>query len=229
VDQDRVTPTSGGATTFDDGIPDTAAARTIHVAETDAELVRRFQADELEAFETFFNRHKTFIYRTAYGLTGDPDVAEEVLQDTFVRAYRHRASLRSDVSPLPWLHRVALNLCYSRLIRKRLPVRPIADSEHDLTDAASGPYEMAERRELAQAVRQGIASLSPGQRSVVVLRYLHGLSLQETSSILGIRQGTVKSRLHYALHHLREILSVDDEPVSAIPTAVLPAPRHGEP
>jgi RNA polymerase sigma-70 factor (ECF subfamily) len=78
---------------------------------SDAELIRRVQADDLDAFEAFFERYRGLIHRTAYGLTGDVQVAEEILQDTFIRAYRHRATLRSDVSPIPWLHRVALNLC----------------------------------------------------------------------------------------------------------------------
>ena len=66
-----------------------------------------------------------YVFRTAYGLTGDRGLAEEILQDTFVRAYRHRANLWADRSPLPWLNRVALNLCYSRL-----GPPPAADAGH---------------------------------------------------------------------------------------------------
>src|SRR5687767_14925697 len=86
------------------------------------------QADDLDAFEAFFLRHRTLIYRTAYGLTGDRHASEEVLQDTFARAYRHRLTLLPDVSPVPWLHRVALNLCYSRLERRRLKAEPLGES-----------------------------------------------------------------------------------------------------
>jgi len=189
---------------------------------SDAELVRRIQADDLAAFEQFFDRYRVLIYRTAYGLTGDPGAAEEILQDTFVRAYRHRSSLRTDVSPVPWLHRVALNLCYSRLGRRRLVTGPIGEAEAaTLRDAAAEPAEMAEREELRRAVRAGVASLSPKHQSVVVLYYLHGMSLQETASALGIRLGTVKSRLHYALGALRKSISL--EPHGASTT--LPAPE----
>ena len=169
------------------------------------------KADDLDAFEAFFKRHRTLIYRTAYGLTGDPHVAEEVLQDTFARAYRHRAALLPNVSPVPWLHRVALNLCYSRLDRRRLKADPIGDdaSAAALPDAAVEPAERAERQELRQIVREGIAALSPKHQSVVVLYYLHGLSLQETASFLDVRLGTVKSRLHYALRSLRANLERD--------------------
>ena len=168
------------------------------------------QANELDAFEALFTRHRTLIYRTAYGLTGDVQVAEEVLQDAFARAWRHRATLISDVSPVPWLHRVALNLCYSRLDRKRLKAEPIGEANvGHLRDGAIEPPERAEQQELCRIVRDGIATLPPKHRSVVVLYYLQGLSLQETASLLDVRLGTVKSRLHYALRTLRTRLEGD--------------------
>lgn len=175
----------------------------------DLELVRRMQADDLDAFEAFFVRYRTPIYRTAYGLTGDPQAAEEVLQDTFQRAWQRRMTLHVDVSPLPWLHRVALNLCYSRLGRRRLPSEPIGEGHAEVRDGAVEPAERAERRELRGIVRDGVAALSPKHQSVVVLYYLHGLSLQETAELLGLRLGTVKSRLHYALRSLRTELERD--------------------
>jgi RNA polymerase sigma-70 factor, ECF subfamily len=168
------------------------------------------QADDLDAFEAFFGRHRTLIYRTAYGLTGDRQAAEEVLQDTFARAYAHRATLQPDLSPVPWLHRVALNLCYSRLDKRRLKAEPIAESTAgQLRDAAIEPAEQAEQQELRQIVREGIAALPAKHQSVVVLYYLNGLSLQETANSLGIAIGTVKSRLHYALANLRDHLERD--------------------
>lgn len=168
------------------------------------------QADQLDAFEAFFARYRTPIYRTAYGLTGDVHAAEEVLQDTFARAYQRRATLRTDVSPLPWLHRVALNLCYSRLSRRRPQQEPLADLESlGLPDDAIAPPERAEQTELRQIVRDGVAALPMKHQSVVVLYYLYGLSLQETATLLNVRLGTVKSRLHYALRALRGHLEED--------------------
>jgi RNA polymerase sigma-70 factor, ECF subfamily len=170
---------------------------------TDRELVRRMQADDLAAFEAFFARHRSLIQRTAHALTGDPSVAEEVLQDTFMRAYRHRASLRTDVSPVPWLYRVALNLCYSRMARRRLSEEPIGETTAELRDHAPEPAELVEREELRRAIRRGVAALPEKHKLVIVLYYLHGLSLQETAAALDIRLGTAKSRIHYALHALR--------------------------
>lgn len=175
-------------------------------AATDRDLVRLMQADDLDAFEAFFARHRGLIQRTAFALTGDVQAAEEVLQDTFIRAYRHRASLRTDVSPVPWLYRVALNLCYSRLARRRLSLEPISDATIELRDHALEPLELVEREELRRSIRRGVAALPEKHQLVIVLYYLQGLSLQETAETLGIRLGTAKSRIHYALHALRDHL-----------------------
>jgi RNA polymerase sigma-70 factor (ECF subfamily) len=115
-----------------------------------------------------------------------------------------------DVSPLPWLHRVSLNLCYSRLARRRLPTDPI-DEATEATHADEGPLpaDRVEQAELQAIVRDGIAALPEKHRSVVVLYYLQRLSLQETAETLGIQLGTVKSRLHYALRSLRGHLEHD--------------------
>lgn len=196
----------GERTTSDSarGVTSTDAARI------DAELLRRVQADDLDAFEEFFARYRGPVYRTAYGLIGDPQAAEEVLQDTFVRAFQRRQTLRLDVSPLPWLHRVTLNLCYSRLSRRRIDAKSIdAAAEGSVPDDRPLPADHAERSELRMIVRAGIAALPEKHRSVVVLYYLHRLSLQETAQVLGIQTGTVKSRLHYGLRRLRDHLEHD--------------------
>ncbi len=195
----------------------------------DAELLRRIQADNLDAFEALFARYRGLIHRTAYGLTGDPQTAEEILQDTFVRAYRHRQTLRTDMSPVPWLHRVALNLCYSRLGRRRLPVEPIGEATHELRDTTPEPAEHVEREELRRTIRFGVAALPPKHQSVVVLYYLHGMSLQETAETLGIALGTVKSRLHYALHALRTHLAAERRHAELDVAGVVPAPATPAP
>ena len=132
----------------------TAEDAAAHAADlsgcSDAELLRRMQDRRSGCLRGVLRSLRNPIYRTAYGLTGDRQAAEEVLQDTFARAYRHRHTLLPDVSPLPWLHRVALNLCYSRLSRRRLTTEPIDEIDrgpHPATTAA----EPAERAEQAGA------------------------------------------------------------------------------
>ncbi len=177
----------------------------------DADLIRRMaEQDDVEAFAALFERHRVSVYRAALALTGDPGASEEVVMDTFGRAYIHRRRLRTDVSPLPWLHKVALNLCYSRLARRRLRSEPVTDLvAEQMADATAGPAVNAEWAELRVIVREGIAGLSEKHRAVVVLYYLEGRSLQETADILGLPLGTVKSRVHHALRDLRVRLSSD--------------------
>ena len=143
-------------------------------------------------------------------LTGDPGASEEVLMDTFGRAYTHRRRLRTDISPLPWLHKVALNLCYSRLGRRRLPSEPVTEIVAErLVDGGAQPDTSAEWTELRQIVREGIAGLSAKHQAVVILYYLEGRSLQETADALDLPLGTVKSRIHHALRDLRVRLNED--------------------
>jgi RNA polymerase sigma-70 factor (ECF subfamily) len=218
----------GEVTTNDE----TALETTVGARTTQHDQSQAIDADDLARFEALYEQFHGYVFRTAYALTGDRGLAEEILQDTFVRAYKHRANLWVGRSPLPWLNRVALNLCYTRLGRRRLPTRVMDDVVSDtLRDQALGPDELAEHQELCQTVRTGIAALPPKHRNVVALYYLDGLSLQETAEVLGIRLGTVKSRLHYALDTLRRELvpktaSVDDV---ALPVPVRPQPGARRP
>ena len=146
-----------------------------------------------------------------------------------MRAYRHRNTLRDDVSPVPWLHRVALNLCYTRLGRRRLDAYPIdMTTAGTLRDAGLEPPDWAIREELRQSIRDGVAELPPKHQGVIVLYYLQGLSLHETAAALDIALGTVKSRLHYALHALRGLLERERPEARPSPGAI-PAPAHMHP
>ncbi len=183
------------------------------------------QADDLDAFGALFERHRGPIFRTAYGLTGDRCAAEEILQDTFARAWARRAALLPDITPLPWLYRVAFNLCYTRLGRRRLASGPLGDALiASLDDPLPEPSERAERQELRRLVREGVAALPPKHQSVVALYYLDGLSLAETALALDVRLGTVKSRLHYALRALRIHLEGDRRFGGAYREAASPVP-----
>jgi RNA polymerase sigma-70 factor, ECF subfamily len=195
----------------------------------DPSLIRRMQTGDLDAFAEFFDRYRVPVYRTALGLTGDRHAAEEVLQDTFSRAWRRREILNADVSPLPWLHRVALNLCYSRLGRRRLSQEPIGEQTiRTCEDPGVLPAERAERQELRNLVRERVAALRPKHQAVVALYYLDGLSLQETAEVLGIAVGTVKSRLHYALRSLRGELERDRRFGGAYGRVAAVAEQEGE-
>jgi len=173
-------------------------------------LVERMQSGDFDAFEEFFNTYKRPIYATAMAITRDPFLAEEVLQDCFVKAYRVRDRLRTDVSPLPWLQRVATNLCYTRVARRRTLAEPITALITNLvTDLTSRPEQIVESREIVEVLQRGIDALPPKQQTAVILYYLHGYSLAESAEIAECNVGTMKSRLHYALKALRIRLPVE--------------------
>jgi RNA polymerase sigma-70 factor, ECF subfamily len=168
------------------------------------DLVERVQADDLDAFEEFFNTYKRPIYATALAITRDPFVAEEVLQDCFVKAYRVKERLDPNRSPLPWLHRVAINMCYTRVSRRGAVVEPITNLITNLVvDLAARPDQVVESREVLEVLQRGIDALPPKQQTAIILYYLHGYSLAEAAEIAECNVGTMKSRLHYALKALR--------------------------
>jgi RNA polymerase sigma-70 factor (ECF subfamily) len=172
-------------------------------------LLARIRADDLDAFEAFVARYRGQVFATAYAVLGDRQASEEVLQDTFAKAHEWRRRLHPDASPLPWLHRVALNFAYTRMGRRR-PWEPISEAVARLVgDREASPADNAERQELRAIVRDGIAALPPKHRGVIVLFYLHGRSINETAEILGIPPGTVKSRLYFGLRSLRARLERD--------------------
>jgi RNA polymerase sigma-70 factor (ECF subfamily) len=173
-------------------------------------LVERMQTGDEGAFEEFFNAYKGPVYTTALAITRDRCAAEEILQDCFVRAYGVRARLRTDVSPLPFLLRIATNLCYSRIARKRHIIEPLTSIIANLVaDLRARPEEIAESREVIEVLQRGIDALPPKQQTAIVLYYLHGYSLAEAADIAGCNVGTMKSRIHYALRALRTLLDGD--------------------
>ena len=169
-----------------------------------SDLVERMQGGDLDAFEEFFNTFKRPVYATALAITRDPFLAEEVLQDCFVKAYRVRERLDPARSPLPWLQRVTINLCYSRVSRRRSLAEPITSLITNLViDLAQRPDQVVESREVLDVLQRGIDALPPKQQTAVILYYLHGYSLAEAAEVAECNVGTMKSRLHYALKALR--------------------------
>jgi len=177
---------------------------------TDKALVVAAQGGDESSFDLLFYRYRDGIYRVALAVTKDPSAAEEILVDTFARAYRALARLDPHDSLRPWLYRVALNLSYNRRPRGRFTLHPLEDANERIADGVDvSPQSHAEREELQRAVLEAIDRLSFKHRVVVILHHLQGLDLAEIAEIVDCPVGTVKSRLHYALRHLRVSLLAD--------------------
>lgn len=169
---------------------------------TDAELIERLQREDLDALGQLFERYRARVYRTALAIVHDPAVAEDILQDCFLKVYQNAGRIDRSRPLVPWLYRVTVNLSYSWLSRGKR--RRSSDLiEHLVGPMGHAPDRVAEQVEMRQKVREAIAALSIDQRVVIVLYYLNNLSLQDIAEILDLPIGTVKSRLYYARENLR--------------------------
>jgi len=180
---------------------------------SDADLVRRLQADDLSALGILFDRYYVQIYRTALAISHEEAVAEDIAQDCFLRLHRYANRIDTRLPLVPWLYRMTVNLTYtwvSRHKKRRVSLESVVD--YLMSPARTAPDHQAEVAGVRDEVRQAIASLNFNQRVVVVLHYLNGLSLEDIAQILDCPVGTVKSRLYYARENLRHrLVSIHDE------------------
>ncbi len=176
----------------------------------DLELVRRVQRGDLRAFETLYERYKGPIYRSVLAITRQQDAAEEILQDCFLRAYTHLYKVDDRAPFIAWLHRIAVNLSYNWIAKRRPWITPLEDVIDQLVAGPpSSPEQAAERGELQQIIQDAIGRLPLAQRVVIILYYLQDFSLADIAYILDCPVGTVKSRLHYGRENLRNKLGAD--------------------
>ncbi len=180
--------------------PASAVAPQMQADTDDWHLLAAAQAGE-GGFDTLFTRHKDYVYRLAWGFTGDYALADDVTQEVFVRLvkskrWQPRARFRT------WLYKIVLNT--SRELRRRHR-REIDELPSDYDDRTA-PEHVGHDRELARALER----LPDRQREVVVLRFYEELSTKETARIMGCREGTVKTHLHRALVALRDGLTAGE-------------------
>jgi RNA polymerase sigma-70 factor (ECF subfamily) len=177
---------------------------------SDCLLVKQALSGDLNAFEALYERYADSVFRSIQAVVRDRAAAEDLLQECFVRAYRNLHRVDQSVDSLaPWLHRIALNLSYSRVSRRNPLLPGLEVMANILASSRLAPDRLAENAELQQAVWDAIASLDEKYRLVIILYYLQELSLGEISERLEVPTGTVKSRLFYARQLLRRVLYED--------------------
>jgi RNA polymerase sigma-70 factor, ECF subfamily len=180
--------------------------------DSDEVLAAQAAMGDCVAFDALVLRHQSRVYRLVLLLVGaeSPD-AEDLAQETFIRAYRAIGQFRQDSSFRTWLHRIALNVIRSHVARRRqreplLSLEPNREAEtavHDAATTGDDPETVLIRR---QAIDQALAMLTTEARLVVTLRDLQGLEYQEIATITGVPIGTVESRLFRARRRLRPLL-----------------------
>jgi RNA polymerase sigma-70 factor (ECF subfamily) len=176
---------------------------------SDADLILQVQAGSLDSLGVLYDRHRQLVYRTVLAITGDSDVASDLLQDVYLRLYRFIDRVDTSRPLEPWLYRMSTNLAYTWMKRNKKWLHPLEDMAEWLgSSGKSSPHDLVERQDELDQIQQALSTLSLSQRVVVVLYYMNDLSLQEISEILEIPVGTVKSRLHYGRQALKKKLGV---------------------
>ena len=160
----------------------------------DAILVQAAQDGDIGAFEAIVRRHQAGVYRVALRMLGSRADAQDVTQDTFIRAWRSLARFRGDSAVTTWLYRIVTRRCLDVIAARRTTEHLDADLQWNATD----PSESAEQRERLQAVTRAIATLPAEQRAALVLREFESLSYQEVADVLGTTVPAVKGRIHRA-------------------------------
>jgi RNA polymerase sigma-70 factor (ECF subfamily) len=173
--------------------------------ETDAQLVARTLGGDMAAFEAIVDRHRAPLVALAAGLLGSAEDAEDAAQEAFVHAFFRLNQLRKPESLLPWLRRVTERLALARLRRRREePVEPVSLERMRARDPGPDGAADAHTSELLRRLPQAM-------RTTFALTYLAGYTCAETASLLGIREGTVKSRLSRARALLKEAFPMAKE------------------
>jgi RNA polymerase sigma-70 factor (ECF subfamily) len=160
-------------------------------------------------FELLVDEYSDRVYAAALRITGLPADAEDVLQETFLQAYTHRASFRGEASPATWLYRIAVNAALAR-IRQRQPGVYLDETGYEtppVVDWSNDLMRRVEAAELREQLETGISRLPDEFRVVVVLRDAEGLSTAEVARILELSEAAVKSRLHRGRVLLRQFLA----------------------
>jgi RNA polymerase sigma-70 factor (ECF subfamily) len=179
----------------------------IEPSATDRQLVDAVLLGNSEAFRVLVDRVSPSVIGVSRRILGDPDEAQDVAQEAFIRAYRALATFRGDGAFGAWVSRIAARLALARIAARRdLASMPQDDQgQRDVPGLTSNdPEASALRGEQRTVLRDAIASLPLAQRNVVALRFYGDLSLEEIAALTTTPLGTVKSRLHRGMASLRE-------------------------
>jgi RNA polymerase sigma-70 factor (ECF subfamily) len=173
------------------------------------ELIGRAQAGEVCAFEALASTYADRLYTVALRFLGDRGEAEDVLQETLLRAWRGIRRFEGRAMVFTWLYRIAVNesnRALERRQRRRSNV-PVDEQAVEVPAPSSdGPASQAELQELRQALERAIGQLSAPCRTALVLRDIEGLSTREAADIVGVGEAAFKSRLHQARLSVRALV-----------------------
>jgi RNA polymerase sigma-70 factor (ECF subfamily) len=179
--------------------------------ELELELVAKAAAGDHDAFRVLVERHGRMLFRVAYRITGERTSAEDVVQETFMRAHRalHRFDGRARFAT--WIHRIATNAALDATRQRRVRQEVAYETESGETQpapsAAPDPERMAASGDLRRALQRAMASLTPLERLAFVLRHYEGRNTAEIAEQLGLRANASRQAVFRAVSKLRHALS----------------------
>jgi len=179
----------------------------------DAAAVARVRSGEKDVFRLLVERHSRTIFGLAFRMMENEQDAEEIVQETFVRAYRALDGFESRANFGTWIYRIAVNRCYDLLKQRKSRLQ--VEAKEDLDEAAlveqiptknPSPERTLLSREIEVRVRLAVKQLTAGERTAFVLRHFEGRSVEEIARVLNVREGAAKNRVHRAVQKLRQQL-----------------------
>jgi RNA polymerase sigma-70 factor, ECF subfamily len=186
---------------------------------SDASAVERTLAGERDAYRVLVERHSASVYRLAYRMTGNSHDAEEVVQEAFLRAYQKLRQFEGNANFGTWVYRIAANYSIDRMRQKKVddarrerPVVRDADSGEtvDATelvrDPGPSPERLAGNEQLAVRMKEALATLTPAERTAVVMRHWEGCAIEEIAAVLRSSSNATKNTVFRAVAKLRRAL-----------------------
>ncbi len=185
---------------------------------TDEELMTCFQRGDSTCFNLLVWRWQKAVTNFVYRFIGDEEESRDITQKVFLQVYKHAGKYKPTAKFSTWLYRIAINLCKNWIKKKKLGLlislnKSFEDRngeaynlEDTLPDPSPSLDAQIHQREVEHLIKKAILSLSEDQRVVVIMRQYQELPFAEIASVLDCPISTVKSRMHYALNHLRKIL-----------------------
>jgi len=188
-------------------------------AREDAELMTRFKKGDARAFELILARHRRGVFNFCFKMLGDKAAAEDALQEVFLRVVRSAKDWERQAKLTTWIYTIARNHCIDAL--RKASHRKTTSLDHALNEGEEdalplgdrvpdeegiGPDRGAESNRMRVVISNAIAALPAEQREVFVMREHAGMPFKDIAAVVGVPENTVKSRMRYALEHLRESL-----------------------
>ncbi len=174
----------------------------------ETDIIRRSHAGDPEAFTPLVGKYQDRLYRHIHRRVTDPEVAEDLTQETWLKAFRSIKAFRGDSAFYSWLYRIAENVCTDHFRRQKHNTEPLhLVDENRIIETDPCPSRDVERAELREHLQKALTALTPIRRRVFLLYYHHELPIKAIAAEIGRSEGTIKTHLRNARLQLRELLT----------------------